>query len=139
MKANPATNPRSRSIPTRLLPLLIACLGLAPLPTARAQDLAAIKQRMAQRVLDIAPLKTDKTVGENRDGFLELLRQEHANQAQPLVDAENADRRQVYRAVAERTQTTADTVGKERARQIAESSAPGVMLQREDGTWYEKR
>jgi hypothetical protein len=94
---------------------------------------------MKERLAQIAPLKTQQVIGENRAGLLEIVKPAAADEAaRKLVDAENTDRKLVYAAIAAKTGTDADRVGAERAKKIAESAAPGLMLQRDDGTWYAK-
>lgn len=55
-----------------------------------------------------------------------------------VMAAENGDRETVYAALAKQTGTSAEQVGRARAKQIAAASAAGVWLQREDGTWHKK-
>jgi uncharacterized protein YdbL (DUF1318 family) len=94
-----------------------------------------VKERMAARLAAIDDLKARGVVGENHRGFLEFV---GAVEQGDLVAAENADRRQVYAAIAQQTGTTPEVVGRRRALQSAENSRPGVRLQRPDGTWYTK-
>ena len=105
-----------------------------------ANDLAAVRERMNKRIPEIAELKTRQIVGENRAGLLEIVKPAEAdNDARTLVKAENADRQIAYAAIAAKAGTSVDQVGAQRATSIAQRAAPGVMLQREDGTWYAKR
>jgi len=54
------------------------------------------------------------------------------------VAEENSDRGVLYAEVAKRSGVSADNAGRARARQIAANSAPGVWVQKEDGSWYKK-
>ncbi|OGV66374.1 MAG: hypothetical protein A3K19_06235 [Lentisphaerae bacterium RIFOXYB12_FULL_65_16] len=118
---------------TSLAAFLLTCGSLF------AQDMAAIQERMKERIAQVAALKTQKVVGENRVGLLEIVKPEAADDAaRKVVEAENADRKLVYAAIGAKTGAGADKVGTERAKKIAESATPGVMLQREDGSWYAK-
>lgn len=116
--------------------LCFAIFALA-LP-ASAQNLDQIRQRMLDRLDEIQEFKTAKTVGEDANGYLHILG-ELNKEATETVAAENADRRAVYAAIAGRTGANPADVGKARAKTIAQSAAPGVMLQAPDGTWYEKK
>jgi len=109
-------------------------LGCAVLP-ARAQDLGAVKARMSQRLSQVDALKSKGAVGENNRGLLEVR---GGGDAASVVSAENADREVVYAALAKQTGSSADQVGRARAKQIAAGSAAGVWLQRDDGSWYKK-
>lgn len=110
-------------------------LGGAILP-ARAQDLGPVKARMSQRLSQVDALKSKGAIGENNRGLLEM--RGGGGDAGSVVSAENADREVVYAALAKQTGSSADQVGRARAKQIATASAAGVWLQREDGAWYKK-
>jgi uncharacterized protein len=119
---------------SRLVLLMIAFVVAAV--AAPAQDLAAVRARMAERLPQIDALKADGSVGEDNRGFLSV--REARGNATEVVSAENADRRVVYESIARQTGSSADVVGRARARQIASQSAAGVWLQGEDGNWYRK-
>jgi uncharacterized protein YdbL (DUF1318 family) len=115
--------------------------GLLAMTTAgvMAQDLAKVQEQMKKRLPELAQLKTQKVVGETSAGFVALAKAAADAKARQLVDAENADRKVVYASIAAKTGSDAARVGQQRGKEIAERSAPGMMLQREDGTWYEKK
>lgn len=119
---------------TAILSLALLVLGLQ----VRAQNLDEIKQRMKDRLDSVEALKIAKTVGEDSKGYLQAVGDISATD-KAIVEAENADRKLVYAAIAAKTGATPDDVGKSRAKTIAQSAAPGVMLQAPDGTWYEKK
>lgn len=108
-------------------------LGVA---AAIAQDLNAVKARMEQRLSKLDALKAQGVIGENNHGLVEL-RGGNA-EAGDVVAGENSDRTAVYAAIAKQTGSSAETVGKARAKQLAASSAAGVWIQRENGEWYKK-
>lgn len=103
----------------------------------RAQGLNEQRQRMEKRLPSIDALKDRGAVGENNRGYLEA-RTSLAADASRLVEDENSDRAAVYGALAQKTGSTAEQVGRARARQIAQNSRPGVWVQREDGQWAKK-
>ena len=123
------------SILRRLLLAVIMFSGSAVLATA-AEDLGAVKARMVQRLPLLDELKTKGVVGENSRGMMELRGGDV--DAGDAVAAENRDRGIVYAEIAKQTRTSVEQVARVRARQIAAASAPGVWLQKEDGTWYKK-
>jgi uncharacterized protein YdbL (DUF1318 family) len=122
------------------LRILFVALTLA-LPAAAtlraADDLGALKSRMIARVSKVDDAKAKGLIGENNRGLLELRGAGGADIA-ALVADENKDRSTVYDALAKQTGSTADAVGKARAKQIADGSAPGVWVQKEDGSWVRK-
>lgn len=104
--------------------------------TATAADLGAVKARMSQRLSQLDQLKAGGAVGENNRGFVEV--RGGGGDAASVVAAENQDREAVYAAIAQQTGSSANQVGRARAKQIASASAPGVWLQKDDGSWYRK-
>lgn len=117
--------------------LLVASLLFAvPAMVSHAEDLSTIKARMDQRLEQIDQLKASGAIGENNRGFVEA--RSDGDEAAAVVSAENADRKAVYAAIAAKAGSSAEQVGRARARQIAAGSAPGVWLQDEGGNWYKK-
>ncbi len=126
---------------TRLLRLAATAVALLlaaafAAPAAHAQDLGAIKAKMTRRLPQVDKLKEQGALGENNRGLLEV--RENKNNAAAVASEENADRQAVYAAIAKQQKTTAEEVGKARARQIAQSSKPGVWIQDEKGGWRKK-
>lgn len=114
--------------------LAVTFLGLAA--TVRADEVADAKQRIAARQSEVAALKQSGALGENNRGLLEV-RGGGGNAATVAAD-ENRDRSVLYAEVAKKTGTSADEVGRSRAKQIAANSAAGIWVQHEDGSWHKK-
>ena len=102
----------------------------------QAEDLAAEKARMSQRLAQLDGLKSSGAIGETNRGM--VMARTPSAEATKVADEENRDREAVYAAIAKRTGSSADQVGRARAKQIASSSAKGVWLQQDDGNWYQK-
>jgi uncharacterized protein YdbL (DUF1318 family) len=107
-------------------------LALSFVSFLRAEDLGAVKGRMDQRLAQVDSLKAKGAVGENNRGFLEVR---GGGDAGAVVAAENKDREVVYAVLAQKTGSSAEQVGRVRARQIAQNSRPGVWVQDESGSW----
>ncbi len=114
---------------------LFATLALGGV-VVHAQD-PAIKARMEQRLGAIDAMKDRGVVGENNRGFLEV-RGNASGQDQQLISDENSDRRAVYAAIAAKTGATADSVGRQRAQQLAGLARPGHWIQEQNGQWRQK-
>ena len=95
-----------------------------------------IKARMKARLPIIVKLKSEGIVGENSEGYLQFVGNQKKDEN--VVAAENADRLEVYTAIAKQAGTTPEAVGKRRAIQIAEIASPGEWLQNQSGKWYQK-
>ena len=115
---------------------LVGLLSAGVVAARAAEDLGAVKARLAQRLGSLDQLKSSGAVGETNRGLVDLRAASPA--AGDLVAAENRDRGIVYAAIAQQTGSTVETVGRARAKQIAAASAPGVWVQRESGEWYKK-
>jgi len=116
------------------LTLFLLLFSLAP---AEARDPQSAQERMRERLTQVDALKRAKLVGETNLGLLEA-RREITSAQQRIVREENQDRRIIYDAIAERQGIKWQQVGTVRAKQIAERSARGILLQNEKGEWYEK-
>jgi uncharacterized protein YdbL (DUF1318 family) len=119
----------------RLLFAVVLCaFGFSTL--AHAQDLGAVKARMESRLGKLDELKAKGAVGENNRGLVDVRGADA--EAPAVVAAENSDRQAVYAAIAKRTGSTADQVGRARAKELAARSAAGVWVQKDDGSWAKK-
>lgn len=121
--------------PTRYLGLIATIVATVLLCAATAYS-GDIKARMKARLPEIIELKAAGLIGEDNQGFLAFV--SGKKEAAELVEAENADRRQVYAAIARQQGTDAATVGQRRALQIAEKANPGEWLQDAQGKWHRK-
>lgn len=123
-----------RTLNIYLLLTGLLVFGWAPL---HADSLGEIRTRMIERVATLDNLKASGRVGENNRGYL-APRETLAKAEQEVVDAENKDRRTVYEHLARRASVSVEQVEKQRALDIAKSSAQGIWLQNEAGQWYRK-
>jgi uncharacterized protein YdbL (DUF1318 family) len=128
-------NPMKHQKSLSLYLIVFAVLWLAgPLPGQSAQ---AAAERMQERLPQVDRLKAEGEVGETAAGYL-APRESLGPRQTSIVEAENADRRIAYAAIAKRTGETVEAVGKQRAVRIAEMAKSGVWLQRPNGEWYRK-
>ena len=119
---------------TRLFTLGLAFITFAA--AAFAESAGDIRRRMEQRLGQLDELKAQEVIGENNRGYVEL--RGSAAGADALVSAENRDREAVYGLIARDTGSSADAVGRARAKQIAANSRSGVWVQDESGQWKKK-
>jgi uncharacterized protein YdbL (DUF1318 family) len=119
-----------------LITILFAVSMLTILAASAWGEAKEIKARMAERLPVIMELKQKGLVGENNQGILEFLGA--AKEKVNVIEAENKDRKIVYKAIAKKTGTTPEKVGQRRAKQIAENAKSGEWLQDETGQWKQK-
>ena len=123
----------------KFLALSIAAFALAfavPQVLSAADDAATIKKHMAERKPKIETLKKAGSIGENKGGYLEAMKDVKLEEAdQKLIEDENKDRKAVYNAIAKQEGSTVDKVGELRAKQIRSKANEGDDIQEEDGKW----
>lgn len=120
---------------TRLFTLFAALCVLTV--SAFAENATDIRRRMEQRLPQIDELKAQEAVGETNRGLLEERKAGNPAAAGVVAD-ENRDRQAVYALIAKETGATSDSVGRARAKQIANNSRPGVWVQDDSGRWTKK-
>lgn len=115
---------------------VLVSLGLGA-AIVHAEGLNAVKARMEQRQSTVDVLKDRGLLGENNRGLLEP-RGSLTPADEKVMSDENADRTQVYAAIAAQYGSSAEQVGRTRAQKIAISSKRGVWIQSQDGAWSQK-
>jgi uncharacterized protein YdbL (DUF1318 family) len=120
--------------PKFLIATILAALAVLLLAQAGLAD--DIKDRMKARLPVITELKAQGLLGENNQGYLEFRGGQKPKA--DVVQAENADRAAVYKAIAQRQKTTPTFVGQARAAQIAEKEPAGFWIQDPGGAWKKK-
>ena len=128
----------------KLIALSTAAFTLAfavPQALSAADDAATIKKNMADRKPKIETLKKAGSVGENKAGYLEVMKDKDGKDVKiedadkKVVEDENKDRKAVYAAIAKKEGSTVDKVGELRAKQIRSKANEGEFIQGEDGKW----
>ena len=119
--------------------IVYAILGLAltsVLLLSPAVRAGALQDRMKERLPAIVALKTKGVIGENHLGYLEFVGQ--SREGADIVSAENADRKALYTAVAQKTGATVEQVGQRAALKWTSNLGQGEYFKNEDGTWIQK-
>lgn len=129
----------------KFLALSIAAFALAfavPQIVFSADDAATIKKNMADRKPKIDALKKAGSIGENKSGYLEAMKDVKLEEADStLIEAENKDRKAVYTAIAKKESAetgkavAVEKVAELRASQIRSKAKEGEFIQEEDGKW----
>jgi uncharacterized protein YdbL (DUF1318 family) len=155
----------TRSFTTTLLALfaIAFCAPLAPAadkpasPAAKAKDkpkdakpdggggggsatdarLKELRDRFKQRYAQIAALKKQGVIGETYEGYVDFVKDKPSD-AKELVDQENADRKELYKLLAEKEGTTPEKVAERNAKRNFEKASAGEFLKDADGKWTKK-
>lgn len=116
-----------------ILGSLALILILLSSPAAFASQL---QDRMKARLPEIVALKSKGVIGENYQGYLEFVGQRRDGAA--IVKAENADRRALYTAIAQKTGASPEQVGTRAALKWKANLAAGEYFKNPDGRWIQK-
>jgi uncharacterized protein YdbL (DUF1318 family) len=100
-----------------------------------------LQERFAQRDASLQSLKRAGKVGETTQGLVEAVKPEylHDKELAGIVQAENADRRELYAIIAKETGATHEVVAEQNARRNFERARPGDWLRTAAGEWRQKQ
>jgi uncharacterized protein len=120
---------------------VIALAGLlVPGSPARADRADELRERFKGRYERLLKAKGDGAIGETTGGMVEAVNGKSLDDAlKKLVDEENADRRELYKIIAEKEQTTEQKVAERNAARNFEKARSGEFLKDRDGTWKQKK
>ena len=128
---------------TRRVWVLFAALvltGAAAPSVARADRQDELQERFKDRLPDIRDAKADGRIGETTEGVLEAVDgRDLDDDLRKLVDEENADRRELYKLIAEKEKTTADKVAERNANRNFQKARSGEYLKTREGDWKRKK
>jgi uncharacterized protein len=105
-------------------------------PTTAATTQAR-RERFHERAPQLNQLKAAGIIGETNDGFVDFVNQPLAA-LQPLVDAENSDRREVYQYLAQQRSTTPQAIAAHNAQRLNDKAPAGTYFRAADGKWAKK-
>jgi uncharacterized protein len=120
--------------------LFLGAFALAA-PAMAASSLPELRQRFKQRYPELQQLKTQGKLGETSKGYVEAVKAEYARDAtvEKAMSAENADRRELYQALAKEAGTAPGDVAAHNAARNFGKAQPGEWLQSADGKWFQKK
>jgi uncharacterized protein YdbL (DUF1318 family) len=98
-------------------------------------DVQEAVQRRKDRRDELISLEQAGSIGENKNGMVVV--KGNAGGAQALVTAENADRRMIYQAVADKNGSSIDDVAKIYAKRLQNDAPSGTPIET-DGGWQIK-
>jgi uncharacterized protein YdbL (DUF1318 family) len=114
----------------------------APTKAKDEQSSLEIAANRRLRSGEIQGLKNDGIIGEDRDGYLDIIKPPTDPKilayAQGVVSAENADRSFLYLSNAQAQNKPLEMVEREYAQLWSDRAFPGESVQKENGTWTRK-
>lgn len=117
--------------------VLFALAGLFTLSaTAMAQDtIESVTQSIKARYRELYKAKLQGRIGETIDGFVATVKGGN----DPLVEAENADRRTLYQLLAKKEGVSVDEVARTAGARNFRNASPEEWLRGPDGQWLQKK
>ena len=99
-----------------------------------------VRERRRSRRDQIKAWKSAQLIGENNTGLLEARTADGSlsDSVKKVVDAENADRRLVFQAIAGKQNIPVESVAQRMGARMAERSAEGTWVQDGAGKWTVK-
>jgi len=95
-----------------------------------------LQEKFKQRYEQVHDLKKQGVVGETYEGYLDFVKDKGS--AGQVVDDENADRKELYKLIAEKEGTTPEKVAERNAKRNFSKAATGDFLKGADGKWQKK-
>ena len=101
---------------------------------------AALERR--KRMAEVQGLKNDRIIGEDREGYLQIVRPpanaQYDEYAKKIVEGENNDRAVIYLAAAQKEGKPMELIQTEYARLWRDRAFPGEWVEQDNGTWVQK-
>jgi uncharacterized protein len=114
----------------------------APTKAKAEQSNLEIAANRRLRSGEIQQLKNDRVIGEDRDGYLDMIKPpadpKYLAYAQDVVNKENADRSFLYLANAQTQSKPLELLERDYAQLWYDRAFPGEWVQKDDGTWIQK-
>lgn len=120
------------------LSLLLAAYVAPPQAAHAADSKAQLQERFKDRYPDLQKLRSAGKIGETSAGTVEAVAGSLDAAARKVVDAENADRADLYQILAKELGTTADKVGRINGARRIKELRPGEYYKDDDGKWRKK-
>jgi uncharacterized protein YdbL (DUF1318 family) len=133
---------------TKLLTIVLALItafALTPLaahaakpaaPAAATPEEAALQKRFKARYPQIQQFKKEGVIGETEAGYLDFVKTKDEKAAK-VVEEENADRKTLYKIIADREGITIEVVAQRAAKRNFDHARQGEWL-KEAGKWRQK-
>ena len=119
--------------------IIVSLLVLVVPAVSHASTKEELQKRFKERDPKLDELKQAGTIGETYQGYVELVDEKSKDKdAKAIVDEENADRKELYKVIADKEGTSADVVAERNAKRVFEKAKPGEYLKGADGKWKKK-
>ena len=118
--------------------LLGAFAVLAAVAPVRADDREDLKARFKARYAALSEAKDAGKVGETYEGYVDAVVAGIDDKVRGVIADENADRRELYKMIAEKEKISPDQVAKVNAQRRYDREPAGRFWKGSDGEWKKK-
>lgn len=122
--------------------LAVICVLLVLLFAAtavQAQDKDQVVQSMKDRHPDLQQAKDQGLVGEAWNGLVAVVQDDVPQEIQELVQAENKDRKQLFKIISQETGTSVQEVARQNRIRMYRLAKDDHFLQDQDRNWVRKK
>lgn len=122
--------------------LAVICVLLVLLFAAtavQAQDKDQVVQSMKDRHPDLQQAKDQGLVGEAWNGLVAVVQDDVPQEIQELVQAENKDRKQLFKIISQETGTSVQEVARQNRIRMYRLAKDDHFLQDQDRSWVRKK
>ncbi|MGM0425515.1 MAG: YdbL family protein [Thermodesulfobacteriota bacterium] len=122
--------------------LAVICVLLVLLCAAtavQAQDKDQVVQSMKDRHPDLQQAKDQGLVGEAWNGLVAVVQDDVPQEIQELVQAENKDRKQLFKIISQETGTSVQEVARQNRIRMYRLAKDDHFLQDQDRNWVRKK
>jgi hypothetical protein len=106
---------------------------------AQAQDKQEVVQSMKQRHSELQQAKDKGLVGEAWNGLVALVQEDAPQKVQNLVQAENNDRKQLFKIIAQETGTSVQEVARQNRIRMYRLAKDDHFVQDQSRNWVRKK
>jgi len=118
--------------------LTIALLGSLAVAASLDDQIDALQAEFKARYPALRELKDQGVIGETTEGFVAFVKGDDAGGGD-VVNAENSDRTELYKLVAEKEKTTPEKVAERNARRNFREAKKGDYLRDKNGNWRQQK
>ena len=118
--------------------MLVAALAVLFVPAFAfaAEDEATLQKRFKERFPQLRQLKADGVIGETSEGYVDFVDKKDPKAAE-ILEQENADRKALYKLLAEKEGTTLEKVAEVAGARNLKKAKPGEYI-KQGGKWTKK-
>ncbi|MFW6179229.1 MAG: YdbL family protein [Desulfohalobiaceae bacterium] len=118
---------------------MIVCFVLLLVTGVQARDKQEVVQSMKDRHSELQQAKDQGLVGEAWNGLVAVVQDDASQKVQDLVQAENQDRKELFKIIAQETDAAVQEVAKQNRIRMYRLAEDGHFVQDQNRNWVRKK